>query len=118
MNIFGGKSGIKRRPANVRVVSAPVIKAPAPLPSKLVSSRELERNSTTARSSPSGRSRTATPNLEAYDSKRLKPPTKRTATSRKASPNLHFQPKWDEDDNSSGDEDEILSKRRRVEGFV
>ncbi|EHK96665.1 putative Histone-lysine N-methyltransferase, H3 lysine-79 specific [Glarea lozoyensis 74030] len=45
MNLFGGKTGIKRRPANVRVVSAPVVtKAPAPLPRNLVSSREQERH--------------------------------------------------------------------------
>jgi hypothetical protein len=116
MNLFGGKSAIKRRPATVRVVSAPapVTKAPAPLPRNLVSSRELERRHTTSRSSPSGRSRTATPNLEPGDSRRLKPP-KRTASSRKASPNLHErQTKFDEDTSSSNDE-ETVSKRRRVE---
>jgi H3 lysine-79-specific histone-lysine N-methyltransferase len=91
-----------------------VTKAPAPLPRNLTSSRELERRTKNARSNSSGRSRTATPNLEAGDSRRLKPP-KRTAVSRKASPNIHErQTKFDEDTLSSGD-DESVSKRRRIE---
>ena len=113
MNLFGGKTSIKRRPANVRVVSAPVvIKTPAPLPKNLV----VERGAGSARSSPSGRSRTATPNLES-DSRGLKPPSnKRSKTARRASPNAWHQPKFDEDDGESSDEDDSLKKRRRTEG--
>lgn len=119
MNLFGGKSGIKPRPANVRVVAAPVVKKPAPLPSKLASSRALERNAP-SRSSPSsaGTSRTGTPNSENYDSKRLKPPTKRSAATRKASPNIHAQPKWGDDDDNSSADDGDSNKRRRVENGV
>ena len=112
------KSGIKPRPATVRVVSAPapVVRQPALLPSR---ERTVPRSTARASPSTSARSRTATPTRgESYDSTRLQPPHKRNAP-RKASPNTRTI--WDEDDSSDEDasaNDASPNKRQKIDNTV